>query len=307
MNRMSDPVSSRPSIKRMNLRRPDRCGCGRDLPAGTYAGWDHAAKVAICLPCVDTPDQPSLAVPDQQPFTAVALVEPAAHEPTGVDVGVAGASLHREYARRVAKRDERVRAAHPRIGGLILALTDEPQTTTAFKAGAIGEQRAATRITDRCGDRVLFLLNRKLGRDRRDGDIDLIAINAHGVYVIDVKRYKDAKVEVRRSGGLFRPVSEQLFIRGRDSTKLLDSLAKQLAAVRRALALYPGGSSIPAETSLCFVDAELPLFGKLQIGGIPLLGPKGTTKMLTTATGRLDEVGRSAIHVHLAGLLPPAD
>ena len=141
--------------------------------------------------------------------------------PPPVQIGVAGASLDREYQRRVAKREHDVRKRHPRIGGVILALTDDPQTTKAFRSGARGEQQAAARITERCGTRVLFLLNRKLGKGRRDGDIDMIAITAGGVHVIDVKRYQDATVEVRRSGGLFRQVSEQLYIGGRDRTHLL--------------------------------------------------------------------------------------
>ena len=141
---------------------------------------------------------------------------------------------------------------------------------------------------------------------RRDGDIDLIAVTAGGVHVIDVKRYNEAKVEVRRTGGLFSPATERLVIGGRDRTKLLDSLAKQHDAIRAALAIYPGGDDVAVSTSLCFVDAYLPMFGTPRIGGIPLLGPKGTARMLNAATGASGEAARASLHSHLALALPPA-
>ena len=53
----------------------------------------------------------------------------------------------------------------------------------------------------------------------------MIAITSAGIHVIDVKRYVDQTVEVRRSGGFFSPVRKQLVVGGRDKTKpLLDSL-----------------------------------------------------------------------------------
>ena len=71
--------------------------------------------------------------------------------------------------------------------------------------GAEGEAKAAERILGRAGDNALFLHNRLLGPDRRDGDIDLLAVTPAGVVVIDVKHHKDAKVEVRSSGSSRSP------------------------------------------------------------------------------------------------------
>ena len=65
--------------------------------------------------------------------------------------------------------------------------------------------------------------------------MDHIALTAGGVYVIDTKHYRSAKVKVRRSGGLFSPVREQLMVNWRDRSKLLDSVARQAVAVRTAL------------------------------------------------------------------------
>ena len=214
----------RSSIKQLRLRYAGTCACGQEVPAGTYAGWNSALRQVTCPSCLGGP-------------TAAAPEKPQ-------QVSVAGESLQREYERRSTKREERVRSAHPRIGGLILALSEEPASTRAFKVGAEGERKAARQIQDRCGPEVLFLLNRALGRGRRDGDIDVIAIGPAGVHVADVKHYKNQKVEVRRSGGLFSAVKEQLFIGGRDKTSLLDSMARQLDAVRTALADLPGGDAL---------------------------------------------------------------
>ena len=72
--------------------------------------------------------------------------------PTVVDVGDPGSSLQAEYERRSAARESRVRASHPRIGGLLLAVFNEPATTTAFSKGAVGERRVAARLAELSGD-----------------------------------------------------------------------------------------------------------------------------------------------------------
>ena len=74
----------------------------------------------------------------------------------------------------------------------------------AFSKGAVGERRVAARLEELSGPGVLFLHNRRLGAGRRDGDVDHMALTSGGVFVIDAKRYKNAKVRIRRSGGLFR-------------------------------------------------------------------------------------------------------
>ena len=92
---------------------------------------------------------------------------------------------------------------------------------------------------------------------------------------------------------------------GRAGPGLLDSLARQLVAVRTALDLFPGGGEVPVATVLCFLDTVLPMFGTPVIGGVPLLGPRGTAR-LVAADGRYDAETRAALHAHLAAHLPPA-
>jgi hypothetical protein len=126
--------------------------------------------------------------------------------------------------------------------------------------------------------------------------------------VIDVKRYVDKTVEVRRSGGFFSLVSEQLFVGGRDKTKLLESLDRQVGAVRAALTGCAAGDTLPITPSLCFVDADLPIIRtrNLQIRGVLVLGLRETTKLLARSTGALTVQQRELIHAHLAEGMPAA-
>lgn len=276
-----------PTVKRMKLRYAGTCDCGNDVPAGTMAGYDKAARGVVCPDCLDAPDL-------DPPTEAVDVVE----------AGAPGASLRREYERRSAAREKRIRDKHKRLGGLILALSDEPATTRAFATGADGEERLAARLERDCTD-VLFLHNRKLGIGRRDGDIDHIAIAPSGIYLIDAKRYPNSKVRIVRSGGIFSPVREQLMIAGRDRSKLLDGCAKQVAALTVALSGHPLAESVQVSSVLCFIDADLPLFGTMEIRGVRLIGPKGTIKVIT-APGDLNEEARASLQRHLAAVLPPA-
>lgn len=191
------------------------------------------------------------------------------------------------------------------LSGLILALSDEPASTKAFVAGADGERRIAARLEKDCGEQVLFLHNRRLGRGRRDGDVDHIAIAPSGIYVIDAKRYQNATVRVRRSGGVLSPVKEQLMVGGRDRTKLIDGCAKQVAAVVAALAGTPAAEGVPVTAVLCFVDADLPLWGDQELRGARLLGPRRASKLLRRP-GPVTEPERRFLHQQVAAALPSA-
>jgi hypothetical protein len=284
-------------VKVMKLRYAGKCGCGEELLAGSRAGWNSATRSVICERCLSP-------VPAARPQA----VAPEPVSPVQIDIGRPGASLTRQYHQRVAQRDARVRRERPRLGGLILALTEQPQTTHAFASGAVGEQKAAARIMSACGPNVLFLHNRRLGRGRQDGDVDMIAITSRGIHVIDVKRYVDKTVEVRRSGGFFSPVREQLVIGGRDKTTLLESLARQVEAVRAALISCAAGDALPIVPSLCFVDADIPIIRNrnLQIRGVSVLGLRDTTRLLARSTGSLTVQQRELIQAHLADRMPAA-
>jgi hypothetical protein len=182
-----------------------------------------------------------------------------------LDLGTAGASARREHERRRANREKQVREKHPRIGGALLALSDDPTHETAWARGAGGEERVAKFLAKYLNDGVVVLHDRRIPGSR--ANIDHIAVAPSGVWVIDSKRYK-GKVAVSKP--LFGKA--KLTVAGRDKTKLVEGLAKQVALVESVMReLAPG---VPVRGALCFVDADLPLVGNLSFNHFPLLYPK---------------------------------
>jgi hypothetical protein len=283
------------TIKLMQLRRDGVCGCGTTVVAGTRAGWDRVRRQVVCPGCLNA-SAPERESPALVPEPRLVDVDP----PPSAEAGRAGGSAQSEYERRKARRQAQVRAAHPRLGGFLLSVTNEPQSTRAWASGAEGERRVAVRLAEMAGDDVLLLHDRRIPGSR--ANIDHLAIGAAGVYVIDAKRYRNADISVRRSGGLFRPVVEQLFVGGRDRTKLVTGLTPQVAAVRKALADFVG-DTVPVTAMLCFVDGRLPIFGSLSMAGVPIVGPKGAAKLIR-AGGPFGTAAREAVRAHLASRLP---
>jgi hypothetical protein len=255
---------------------------------GSRAGWDAASRTVRCLACAGalcTGAAPQLItagpreeVPD--------VVDPALIPGVRPTVGdVAGASAQREYERRSGRREERIRSKHPRLGGVILALSNEPASTRVWAQGADGERSVGAKLDELAGEHVAVLHDRAMRRP--DGqssraNIDHLAVAATGVWVIDAKTHHGS-LQVRRSGGIFSARVEKLFIAGRDKTSLLEGLAKQVAAVATELAAVD--ANVPVRGVLCFVGTELPWFGD-TIAGIPLVGRRGLAKLLK-ATGDL--------------------
>lgn len=214
-----------------------------------------------------------------------------------------GASAQREYERRVAARDARVRARHPRLGGLLLALTDEPSTTRVWQQGARGEQAVAATL-DALGTDVVALHDRRMRRP--DGrlsraNIDHLVVAPSGVWVVDAKTHR-GQLQVRRSGGLLTPRVERLLIGGRDQTTLIEGLARQVDVVAAELARVE--AHVPVRGALCFVGTELPWPGE-TIGGVPLLGRRGLAR-LVRRPGDLAAGDRDAVAGYLHSRFPPA-
>jgi hypothetical protein len=202
----------------------------------------------------------------------------------------------------VAKREQAVRAAHPRVGGLLLRLQDDPQSTRAWAIGAIGEEKLAQRLDALRERGVLLLHDRRIPRSR--ANIDHIAIGPAGVFVIDAKRYQ-GRPQLRVEGGILRPRIEKLLVGRRDCTKLVDAVLKQVDLVRDALA-KAGHGEIALRGMLCFVDADWPLIGgEFAINDVDVLWPKkAAERILLGAALSADEVSR--IHHCLAARFPSA-
>lgn len=292
------------AAKRMRLRYAGTCrDCGAALPAGETAVYERESKTVVCLACGYAPapaPQGATAAAEQGAGTTAQGIGPT--EPERIVAGSAGASAQREYERRKAKREDRVRTAHPKIGGFLLAISDEPQSTTAWATGARGEELLGKGLDGLARNGVRVLHDRRIPRTK--ANIDHIAVSAAGVFVIDAKRYK-GRPHLRVEGGLFRPRVEKLVVGTRDQTKLVQGVHKQVDLVRAALG-EAGLSDLPVRGVLCFVEADWPLFGgSFVIDGVSVLWPKKLAEQLM-ATGPLDDAMTERVHRALAAAFPAA-
>ena len=227
--------------------------CGADLAAGELADYDRTTKTVSCIQCSPRRGLDGPAEASEAPRRAMATESAPVLE--AVD-GTAGGSAMQEYERRHDARQERVQAAHPRIGKFLLAVFDDPQSTTAWASGAIGEQRLGDMLAEVAGPTLRVLHDRPVPRSK--ANLDHLVVCPSGVVVVDAKRYRHARPELRVEGGLIRPRQELLIVGGRDRTSLVEGMHKQVALVRQALADDP---DVPVRGVLCFVEADWPLIG----------------------------------------------
>jgi hypothetical protein len=288
------------ALKQTRLRYEGLCArCGTSQPARTVAGYDRVRKEVVCLPCLGGAVDPAVTAVD---------VPPPPKSPLGaveVDAGVAGASARRELERRRARREERIRARHPRTAGLILAITDEPTSTTVWGVGATGEELLGAGF-DRLSQRGVRMLH-----DRRipgsKANIDHIAVTPSGIYVIDAKRHRGRRPRLQVEGGLLRPRTEKLLVGTRDCTKLVTGMHRQVEVVSRAVDYLSAGRPVPPVGGvLCFVDADWPLIGgAFSVDGVLVEWPKKTYSRLTHA-GPSEPAQVEAWHRDLAESFPRA-
>ena len=219
----------------------------------------------------------------------------APEESSEFDVGTAGASARREHARRLANREQRVREKHPRIGGLMLAVGSAPTHETVWARGAGGEEHVAKFLAKYLTADAVALHDRAIPGSR--ANIDHIVVAPSGVWVIDAKRYK-GKVAVVKP--LF--ARTKLTINGRDKSKLIDDLAKQVELVKAAMTEV--APNVPVRGALCFVDSDMPA-RKLTFEGFPLLTVKPLAKRIN-ARGQLAPDHLQIVASELARRFPSA-
>jgi hypothetical protein len=208
-------------------------------------------------------------------------------------VDSAGASARREHDRRRAARERAARERHPLVGGLLLRLIAAPAHERAWERGAEGEERAGARLERLlAGSGVILLHDRRLTGSR--ANIDHLAVGPGGVTVIDTKRLA-GKVEVRGRGQ-----RAQLRVGGRDRTKLLDGVERQLAMVKSAV------RGVEVRAALCFVDPDgLPWLGRLEPRGVLVDSTRGVAK-LAKRPGPLDITAIHETATALAARFAPA-
>ena len=244
--------------------------CGTTLEKGTEALYHQATRTVRCIECM-----------------------PVEGDVT-IEAGSAGGSAHREYERRKAAREARVKSRlGDIIGGVALALTGEPQSTRAWERGSIGEQKLAEALAGIDGLAVLH--DRRVRRTR--GNIDHIIVGPAGVFVVDAKRY-EGLIRIRDRGGLFER-DERLYVGSRDCSHLATNMEWQIAAVREVL-LSAGVdlAVVPLIPVLCFVDGEWPmLLPPESYRGVRLEGKRSIKKLVggrkLLASDQIERISRS--------------
>jgi hypothetical protein len=275
----------------LKLRRPDECvECGAALPAGSLGWWDAPTRTVICPGCRELGA-------DGSPPSQTAAPLNVAHPATPLERGQPGASVAREYRRRKRNREARVRAAHPRIGSLLLLFGGSPRHEQAFHIGEVGELEVAAAL-ERCAAKAAVIVLHDRRMPGGHGNIDHLALAPTGVFVIDAKNIRG---KVRVANPLFG--QPRLMIAGRDRTKLIDGLDRQVSVVRKTLTA--GGHEVPVRGVLCFTIADLPRLGTLSMREHLLVHPRSLARRLKTK-GALQPIAIDMLARYLARALPPA-
>jgi nuclease-like protein len=259
----------------MSIRYPGRCsGCDAYLAKGSRANWDSDTRTITCLACH----------------------KPQADE-INIDQGRPGASAAREWTRRHEKREREVRARFGKLGALVLAVTEDPRSTSAWAYGAQGE-RALGGMLDRLRDEGMAVLHdRRIPSTR--ANIDHVVVGPAGAFAVDAKNYK-GRVERRDRGGFFS-TNYRLFVGGRDKTRLIAGMTRQVEAMRHVLP-----PTVPVTPIICFVDADWSLLARpLQFGDVHVVWPRALGKLLR-AGGPLSTAEIAQIERTLGLALPAA-
>ncbi len=202
------------------------------------------------------------------------------------DTGTAGGSARREYDRRRAKDEAKVRAAWGRFGNSAVALTPERTSTRVWSTGADGEARVGARLDGIASDSIRVLHDRRIPGSR--ANIDHLVVTPSGVWVIDSKKYKGSP-SLRVEGGFLRPRVEKLMVGGRDKSRLVGGVLWQVECVRKAV------PDAPVRGILCFVDSEWGLLaGPFQVNGVEVLWPRKLVNCLMADGSDLVGIGEVA-------------
>jgi len=293
---LADLALSRPRIhynarvasRELSLRRPDTCiSCKESLDVGARAWWDANLKVVMCLTCHAAVDEVDAATEEGRPASAV--------EGRTMERGEAGRSSEARYEYLHARREQRIDKRFGRLAGVVKFLTDDPQSTKAWRAGSTGERKLAAALEASVGDVCVLLHDRRVPGTR--GNIDHLAVSSNGIWVIDAKNYRG--VIQRRDVGGWLSVDNRLFVGGPDRTRVIDGLGWQRDAVREAL-----GGEAPVHAVVCFTDADWGWFTKpFELRDVLVTGPK-TLATRIAAPGSLDGEEIQRVAAKLSQALP---
>lgn len=216
-----------------------------------------------------------------------------------LDLGRAGHSAREEYRRRMARREERILADHPRLAPLRHVI-GPAQATRAWEQGAKGEVKVGRRLDAIASPDCVVLHDRRIPRSR--ANIDHMVVTRKQVWVVDTKRYK-GRPQKRVEGGFGRPKIELLHVGGRNRTPLVEGVHKQVDLVRAVLTA--AGHEVPVVGCLAFVDADWGSFqSPFNVNDVHVAWPRAVANTLRKERQGPVDVG--AVVRLLASHFPPA-
>lgn len=259
----------------LRLRRDDVCvDCGVACPRGAEAWWFPEERVVRCRPCVEGAE----------------LIEELA--------GTPGGSAQAEGRRRHDRRRERLRTRFGRAAPVVELLTDDPQSTRSWVEGGASEARVGAYLERELAGVAVVLHDRRVPRSR--ANIDHVVVAPSGIWIVDSKS-RSGKVE-RLTVGPFWRTEPRLFVDGRDQTKHVDAMTRQLEVVSHAAP----ESSFPVHGVLCFNGADWGFLGRaFVIGGVLISWPGDLVKRIRER-GEADSDSVTRTAARLASALPPA-
>jgi hypothetical protein len=217
--------------------------------------------------------------------------------------GTPGASGRQKFERLHTQREQRVKDKWGKhVGNLVLAVSDDPQSTQAWRTGSVGEERLARFFERELPTSGIALHDRRIPRSL--ANIDHLIVASSGVWVVDAKLYR-GKVERRVVGPIWRREAA-VFVGGRDRTKLIHGMTPQVKAVRDTLAIDPLSDDVVISPVVCFVASDWRLFAKpFEISGVLVAWPQKLVERIATP-GRLTPTAVARIASRLAVGLPAA-
>ena len=207
-------------------------------------------------------------------------------------------SAGREYRRRMERREARIRAVHPKLAPLLLALSSVPERESAFERGARGERTVAAGLQAACRGGLGEAAARSADAARAGQHRP-----SRGRADRRVRDRREAhKGKVRIARPVFGPA--KLLINGRDRTKLLDGLDRQVEAVRQVLSGIDC-TAISIHGVLCFTNADLSWLRTARVRGHLLTYGRALAGELV-ADGPLTASTVGSLAGALGAALPPA-
>ena len=167
---------------------------------------------------------------------------------------------------------------------------------------AAGERRLARRLDMEVDDDSAVLHNRQVPGTR--GKAHHVVIAPTGIWLIDAKPFT-GRVRRRNVGGWISS-GERLFIGNHNRTKLVETMAWQVVAVRAQLD-HVGLGEVPVRPVLCLTTAQWGRFARpFHLGGVLVTWPAALIPAISHDDGvhLLDESTVELLAQHLGSSLP---